>query len=79
VRASPDPPGRSTVAGTGVRRIVRLSLTDAGREALARAEAAYLSRLQPLLAEVPDPDQLIGGLLAVGAALETRPAMAVRR
>jgi DNA-binding MarR family transcriptional regulator len=56
----------------GDRRIVRLSLTDAGRAALERADAAYLARLQPLLAEVPDPERLIGGLLAIGDALDAR-------
>lgn len=56
----------------GDRRIVRLRLTDAGRAALERADAAYLARLQPLLAEVPDPERLVGGLLAVGEALDAR-------
>jgi hypothetical protein len=47
-------------------------LTDAGRAALERADAAYLARLQPLLAELPDPERLVGGLLAVGEALDAR-------
>jgi DNA-binding MarR family transcriptional regulator len=58
----------------GDRRIVRLSLTGAGQDALERAEAAYLARLEPLLAEVPDPERFVGDLLAVGAALDARLA-----
>jgi DNA-binding MarR family transcriptional regulator len=58
----------------GDRRIVRLSLTEAGQDALERADAAYLARLEPLLAEVPDPERFVGDLLAVGAALDARLA-----
>jgi DNA-binding MarR family transcriptional regulator len=58
----------------GDRRIVRLSLTEAGQDALRRADAAYLARLEPLLAEVPDPERFVGDLLAVGAALDARLA-----
>jgi DNA-binding MarR family transcriptional regulator len=58
----------------GDRRIVRLSLTEAGQDALQRADAAYLARLEPLLAEVPDPERFVGDLLAVGAALDARLA-----
>jgi DNA-binding MarR family transcriptional regulator len=58
----------------GDRRIVRLLLTEAGQEALQRADAAYLARLEPLLAEVPDPERFVGDLLAVGAALDARLA-----
>jgi DNA-binding MarR family transcriptional regulator len=56
----------------GDRRIVRLTLTDAGRAALTRAEAAYLARLRPLLAELPEADRLLDGLIAVGDALDAR-------
>jgi DNA-binding MarR family transcriptional regulator len=51
----------------GDRRIVRLCLTDAGRSALDRAEAAYLAELGPLLS-----GRLVDGLLSVGAALDER-------
>jgi DNA-binding MarR family transcriptional regulator len=56
----------------GDRRIVRLTLTDAGRAALARADEAYLARLAPVLAELRDPDRLVGDLLDVGEVLAAR-------
>jgi DNA-binding MarR family transcriptional regulator len=56
----------------GDRRIVRLTLTDAGRAALARADEAYLSRLAPVLADLADPDRLIDDLLRVGEVLAAR-------
>lgn len=56
----------------GDRRIVRLALTEAGQAALARADAAYVARLQPLLADVPDREVFLDSLLAVGAALDAR-------
>jgi DNA-binding MarR family transcriptional regulator len=56
----------------GDRRIVRLSITEAGRRALDRADTAYLAKLKPLLAEVPDPDRFVGALLTIGAALDGR-------
>jgi DNA-binding MarR family transcriptional regulator len=88
VRASPDPPGRSTVAGTGVRDALRIlarlsrvmGSADSGltvpqyRTLCALSEGGERSaRLAERLA-VRKPT-----LTAVGAALETRPAMAVRR
>ncbi|GLI03642.1 hypothetical protein Pa4123_89200 [Phytohabitans aurantiacus] len=62
----------------GDRRIVRLSLTEAGQEALERADAAYLARLEPLLAGVPDQEAFLGSLRAVGEALDARLARAER-
>jgi DNA-binding MarR family transcriptional regulator len=56
----------------GDRRIVRLTLTDAGRAALARADEAYLDRLAPVLAELRDPDRLVGDLLDLGEVLAAR-------
>jgi DNA-binding MarR family transcriptional regulator len=56
----------------GDRRIVRLTLTDAGRAALARADEAYLARLAPVLAELREPDRLVGDLLEVGEVLAAR-------
>ncbi len=56
----------------GDRRIVRLCLTDAGRVALDRAEVAYLGRLGPVLADLPERDQLVDGLRAVAAVLDSR-------
>jgi DNA-binding MarR family transcriptional regulator len=62
----------------GDRRIVRLSLTEAGQEALERADAAYLARLEPLLAGVPDQEAFLGSLRAVGEALDARLARVER-
>lgn len=62
----------------GDRRIVRLSLTEAGQEALERADAAYLARLEPLLADVPDQEAFLGSLRAVGEALDARLARVER-
>jgi len=56
----------------GDRRIVRLTLTDAGRAALARADGAYLARLAPVLAELREPDRLVGDLIEVGEVLAAR-------
>ena len=56
----------------GDRRIVRLTLTDAGRAALARADEAYLARLAPVLAELREPDRLVGDLIEVGEVLAAR-------
>jgi DNA-binding MarR family transcriptional regulator len=57
----------------GDRRIVRLCLTPAGKAALHRADTAYRARLSDLLADVPDPAAFVGGLLAVGGALDNAP------
>jgi DNA-binding MarR family transcriptional regulator len=56
----------------GDRRVVRLHATDAGRAALARADEAYLTRFNRLLAEIPHPDRLVADLLSVGDALDER-------
>jgi len=61
----------------GDRRVVRLHATDAGRAALARADAAYLGRFDRLLAELPHPERFVADLLAVGAALDARLAAAL--
>jgi DNA-binding MarR family transcriptional regulator len=54
----------------GDRRIVRLVLTDTGRQALARADAAYLDRLEPIFARLPDPDAVLTALIQIGDALD---------
>jgi DNA-binding MarR family transcriptional regulator len=56
----------------GDRRIVRLRITDAGREALQRADSAYLAKLRPLLADIPDERQFLDALLTIGDALDAR-------
>ena len=54
----------------GDRRIVRLSITDAGRAALAKAEEVYRERLRPLLADLPDESRFLADLRCVAAALD---------
>lgn len=61
---------RSSHAGD--RRVIRLALTPAGRDALARAEAAYHDRLAPLLDEISDPDALVSLLAEVDDAMDAR-------
>lgn len=61
---------RESVAGD--RRAIRLTLTPQGWQALARAEAAYRQRLEPLLAEISDPAALLKQLAEVDAALDAR-------
>ena len=56
----------------GDRRIVRLHITDAGRAALAKAEEAYATRLEAVLDDVPDQEQFLAAMRAVGAALDRR-------
>lgn len=56
----------------GDRRIVRLLITEAGRRALDDADSAYLAKLRPLLDGVPDENQFIDALLAIGKALDAR-------
>jgi DNA-binding MarR family transcriptional regulator len=56
----------------GDRRIVRLHITDDGREALERAEQAYGERLGAVLAEVPDSQQCVDALIAIGEGLDRR-------
>jgi DNA-binding MarR family transcriptional regulator len=56
----------------GDRRVVRLQVTDAGREALRRADGAYVARLGPILAETGVSDRIVGDLLAIGEVLDER-------
>jgi DNA-binding MarR family transcriptional regulator len=56
----------------GDRRVVRLQVTDAGREALRTADKAYLARLAPILAETGSSDRIVGDLLAIGEVLDER-------
>jgi DNA-binding MarR family transcriptional regulator len=59
-------------AEPGDRRVVRLCLTDAGREVLARADAAYGQWLDQLLAETGAPDQVLWALDALSEAMDAR-------
>jgi DNA-binding MarR family transcriptional regulator len=56
-------------AEPGDRRVVRLSLTTAGREALVRADVAYAAWLGPLLAQTGDPAAVLRALDLLDAAL----------
>lgn len=57
-------------AEQGDRRVVRLDLTDAGRDALDRADRAYLDRIQPIFASLSHPDRFVDDLLELRAVLE---------
>jgi DNA-binding MarR family transcriptional regulator len=61
---------RSSLAGD--RRVIRLALTDDGREALARAERAYCERLEPLLDEVSDRATLLALLAELDDVMDAR-------
>jgi DNA-binding MarR family transcriptional regulator len=54
----------------GDRRVVRLCLTDAGRDALGRADAAYGQWLDQLLAETREPDQVLHALDVLNEAMD---------
>ncbi len=56
-------------AEPGDRRVVRLSLTPAGRAALDRADAAYSAWLGQLLAATGDPAAVLEALEVLGSAM----------
>jgi DNA-binding MarR family transcriptional regulator len=58
-------------AEPGDRRVVRLTLTEAGRAALDRADTAYSAWLGPLLDATGDPDTVLGALELLGSAHRT--------
>ena len=57
-------------AEPGDRRVVRLCLTEAGRDALDRADAAYARWLDQLLAETGQPDQVLHALDVLNQAMD---------
>jgi DNA-binding MarR family transcriptional regulator len=57
-------------AEPGDRRVVRLCLTAAGRDALDRADAAYARWLDQLLAETGQPDQVLHALDVLNQAMD---------
>jgi DNA-binding MarR family transcriptional regulator len=57
-------------AEPGDRRVVRLCLTAAGRDALDRADAAYARWLDQLLAETGQPEQVLHALDALSQAMD---------
>lgn len=54
------------------RRAARLRMTAAGRRALAKADAAFAERLEPVLGEVSDPKRLVELLHEVNDVLDAR-------
>ena len=65
----------SRTAEPGDRRVVRLTLTEAGRAALDRADQAYTAWLAGLLAATGEPATVLAALGQLDAALtETRRA-----
>jgi DNA-binding MarR family transcriptional regulator len=59
-------------AEAGDRRVVRLSLTAAGRAALERADAVYAEWLGPLLDATGDPAGVLEALGRLDAAMDER-------
>ena len=59
-------------AEAGDRRVVRLSLTAAGRAALVRADAVYAEWLGPLLGATGDPAGVLEALGRLDAAMDER-------
>ncbi len=59
-------------AEAGDRRVVRLSLTAAGRAALDRADAVYADWLGPLLDATGDPAGVLEALTRLDAAMDER-------
>jgi DNA-binding MarR family transcriptional regulator len=54
----------------GDRRVVRLCLTDAGRDAVDRADVAYGRWLDQLLGQTAEPDQVLRALGALDDAMD---------
>ena len=63
----------------GDRRSVRLSITKAGRTALANAAAEFREVLDEVLAECVDPDAVLDALDALRDALDERWAQRASR
>jgi DNA-binding MarR family transcriptional regulator len=57
-------------AEPGDRRVVRLCLTAAGRDAVDRADAAYVRWLDQLLAETGEPEQVLHALGVLNQAMD---------
>jgi DNA-binding MarR family transcriptional regulator len=57
-------------AEPGDRRVVRLCLTAAGRDAVDRADAVYTGWLDQLLAETGEPDQVLHALDVLNQAMD---------
>ncbi len=57
-------------AEPGDRRVVRLCLTESGRDAVDRADAAYGQWLDQLLAETGEPDRVLHALDVLNQAMD---------
>ena len=56
----------------GDRRVVRLCLTPAGRDAMATADTAYTAWLDDVLSHAGDPGTVVSALQALDAAMDER-------
>jgi DNA-binding MarR family transcriptional regulator len=56
----------------GDRRVVRLCLTPAGRDAMTRADAAYAAWLDDVLSYTSDPGAMMSALQEFDAAMDER-------
>ena len=59
-------------ADPGDRRVVRIRITQAGLEAVARAEDCLAAAVGPLLVEAGDAEALLDSFDAIGLALDRR-------
>ena len=56
------------------RRVVRLRLTQAGRDAVGRADAVYAQWLDELLTAAGEPERLLADLGSIDGAIDQRHA-----
>ena len=63
----------------GDRRVVRLELTAAGRDALAAADKAAAARLRPIFEHLDNPDAALAGMEAVQQAITARSVERARQ
>ena len=59
-------------AEAGDRRVVRLRLTEAGRAAVERADAAYAEWLEPVLGATGDAERIFAALAELDAVMDER-------
>jgi DNA-binding MarR family transcriptional regulator len=59
-------------AEAGDRRVVRLRLTEAGRAAVERADAAYADWLEPVLGATEDAGRIFAALAELDAVMDER-------
>lgn len=59
---------------SGDQRVIQLSLTDAGRDLLTRAEQAMTADLEALASRTGKPAELVEALVSLGEAIEAARA-----